>query len=249
MNHRKEKMNLWDQIAFEYDPKSPTRRIWTKPSLWIEMFEKALNGCHKVLDVGCGAGFLAVPLAEKFEVHGIDLSKEMLNLAAKRARESNLKLELTYGDNHALPFEDNFFDGSYCKFALWPLKNPEKALKEMVRVVRSGGRIVIIEVDRKKKYKGHKMSFRSKVFYLIYRIITRTLTQRKDTRKVWKDLMESTRSNPLVNLKMVKEYLEKEGCSILTFDTEIQEKTYTFIGKLMSSEHEKYFLCVAEKGG
>ena len=242
-------MNLWDQLAFEYDPKSPTRRVWTKPSLWVEMFENALNGCHKVLDVGCGAGFLAVPLAEKFEVHGVDLSKEMLNLAAKRARESNVNMELIHADCHTLPFEDNFFDGSYCKFALWPLKDPEKALKEMVRVVKPGGRIVIIEVDRKKKYEGHKMSFRSKLFYLIYRLITRTLTRRKDTRKIWKDLMDTTRSNPLVNLKMVKESLEKQGCRIISFDTEIQEKTYTFIGKLISSEHEKYFLCVVEKGG
>ena len=157
-------MNHWDELAFEYDPKSPFKRVWSRTNTWVEMFERALDGCHRVLDVGCGAGFLAVPLAEKFEVHGIDLSEEMLNLAAKRARESNLKLELTYGDSHTLPFEDNFFDATYCKFALWPLKNPERALKEMVRVVRSGGRIVIIEVDRKKKYEGHKMSFRSKVF-------------------------------------------------------------------------------------
>jgi ubiquinone/menaquinone biosynthesis C-methylase UbiE len=241
-------MNLWDQIIFEYDPKNSTRRIWTRPSLWIEMFENALNGCHKILDVGCGAGFLAIPLAEKFKVHGTDLSQKMLNLAAKRAKESNVNIDFTCADSHSLPFEDNFFDAAYCRFALWPLDEPEKALKGMIRVVRPGGRIVIVEVDRLKKYEGYKMSFKSKIFYSIFRVITSILMRRKDTRKVWKDLMENTRSNPPVNLKMVKESLEKQGCKILTFDTEIRKKTYTFIGKLMNSEHEEYFLCVAEKG-
>jgi len=242
-------MNQWDQIAFEYDPKSPFRRVWTKPSVLIKMFEDALDGCHEVLDVGCGAGCLAVPLAKKFEVHGLDFSKEMLNLAARRSGESDVKVNLNHGDSQAMPFDDNFFDGAYCKFALWPLKDPEKALREMIRVVRPGGRVVIMEVDRKKKYEGHKMSFKSKIFYSIYRIITRTLFGKKDTKKIWKALMAETKSNPLVNLKMVKEFIEGLGCRILYYDTEIQEKTYTFIGKLISSEHEKYFLCVAKKGG
>lgn len=240
-------MNLWDQIAFEYDPKSPTRRLWTKPSLWVEMFEKALNGCRKVLDVGCGGGFPAVPLAEKFEVHGIDLSEAMLNLAARRARQSNVSIELIHADSHTLPFKDDSFDAAYCKFALWPLKRPGEALREMVRVVRPGGRIVIVEVDRQKKYQGSKMSFKGKVLYAVYRATKRVLTRRKDTRKIWKDLIECTRSNPLVNLKMVKESLEEQGCRIISFDTEIQEKTCTLIGKFMGSEHERYFLCVAEK--
>jgi len=240
-------MNQWDQIAFEYDPKSPYRRVWSKPSILIEIFVDALEGCRKVLDVGCGAGAIAVPLAEKLEVHGLDFSKEMLNLAARRAGESGVKINFTHGDSHAMPFDDNFFDAAYCKFALWPLTNPEKALKEMVRVVRPGGRLVIMEVDRKKKYEGHKMSFKSRILYSIYRIITRTLFGKKDTKKIWKTLMVETKSNPLVNLKMVTEFTEGLGCRILYYDTEIKEKTYTLLGKLMGGDHDRYFLCVAEK--
>lgn len=241
-------MSLWDKITSDYDPRNPSGKMWNKPSVWIEMIENTLKGCNKILDVGCGAGYIAVPLAERFKVHGLDFSKGMLNLAAKRARESNLKINFTHADSHSLPFDDDFFDAAYCRFALWPLKNPEKALNEMVRVVKPGGRVVIIEVDRAKKFEQHKMSLKGKIVLLIASVIKRNFKKQKETRKVWKELMETTRSNPLVNLKVVKETLEKRGCSILSFDSKIQNKTCTFIGRLLAAEFSNYFLCAAQKG-
>lgn len=242
------KVSLWDQITSDYDPKNPYGKIWNKPYVWVKMVEEALNGCNKVLDVGCGAGYIAVPLAERFKVHGSDFSKGMLNLAVKRARESNLKINFTHADSHLLPFDDDFFDAAYCRFALWPLKYPEKALKEMVRVVKPGGRVVIVEVDREKKFNKHKISLKGKLILLMSSVIKRNFKKQKETKKVWKEIVGTTRSNPLVNLKIVKDILEKQGCIILSFDRKIQEKTCTFFGRLMASEFGNYFLCAAQKG-
>jgi len=247
MNQRKKKMNLWDKLAFEYDPESPTRRIWTKPNLWVDLFENGLGDCRSVLDVGCGAGFPALALAEKFQVVGLDLSEKMLSIASKRASNCGAEIILTRADSHAMPFKNNLFDGAYCKFALWPLREPVRAIREMVRVVKPGGRLVIVEVDRKKRLDGHRMSFSSKVIYSIYRLIKHIFFNQPDTKRVWKELLKATKSHPLVNSEMVMGALEDAGCKVLDIQRDVKERTYTFIGRLMGSDHEEYFLCVGVK--
>ncbi|MDI6885733.1 MAG: methyltransferase domain-containing protein [archaeon] len=51
-------------------------------------------------------------------------------------------------DSHNLPAKDKSFDATICKFALWPLKDVERGIKEMIRVTKPNGKIVIVEVDR-----------------------------------------------------------------------------------------------------
>lgn len=240
-------MNHWDQLVFEYDPKSPFKRVWSRADIWVEMFERALDGCRRVLDVGCGAGFLAVPLARRFEIYGCDHSLGMLDLAAKRAAEAGVTIALTFADTHALPFEDNYFDAVYCKFAIWPLKDPATGLAEMARVVKRGGRVVVAEVDRQKKYDPGKVPLTSKLLYAVYRIITRAFFNKGDTRDIWKALMAETRGNPLVNLNMIENCLNQRGCIPVYHDQDIQRKTSTLLGRLMGAGHEKYFLYVGRK--
>jgi demethylmenaquinone methyltransferase/2-methoxy-6-polyprenyl-1,4-benzoquinol methylase len=100
----------------------------------------------KILDVGTGTGKQAFAFAKRgYNVVGIDLSEDMLNVANKKNKYGNVKFEVA--DATDIPFEDNCFDVSSVSFALhdMPLTIREKVLKEMVRVTKPRGIIVIVD--------------------------------------------------------------------------------------------------------
>lgn len=108
-------------------------------------FTNAKNG-SKILDVATGTGKQAFAFAKKgCDVIGIDLSEAMLKVANKKNKYGNMKFEVADATN--LPFKDNSFDVSSVSFALhdMPLTIREKALKEMVRVTKTKGIIVIVD--------------------------------------------------------------------------------------------------------
>lgn len=114
-------------------------------------FTNAQKG-SKILDVATGTGEQAFAFAKRgYEVIGIDLSEAMLNVAKKKNKYRNAKFEVADATN--LPFEDNSFDISSISFALheMPLSIREKVLKEMVRVTKPKGIIVIADYDLPKK--------------------------------------------------------------------------------------------------
>jgi ubiquinone/menaquinone biosynthesis C-methylase UbiE len=110
-----------------------------------------LDMCHldatsRVLDVGCGGGNTACLIAEQYgsRVQGIDMSEVMVAKAKERARRQGLEdtVEFRVADAFELPFEDDSFDVVIFESVLTPLPGDKrKALGEMVRVVRPGGRI------------------------------------------------------------------------------------------------------------
>src|SRR3972149_8548562 len=100
----------------------------------------------KILDVATGTGKQAFPFAEKgYDVTGIDLSEAMLKVTNKKNRYKNVNFQVTDATN--LPFEDYSFDVASVSFALhdMPLTIREKVLKEMVRVTKPEGMIVIVD--------------------------------------------------------------------------------------------------------
>jgi demethylmenaquinone methyltransferase/2-methoxy-6-polyprenyl-1,4-benzoquinol methylase len=108
-------------------------------------FTNPRNG-SKILDVATGTGKQAFAFAKRgYEVIGIDLSEAMLNVANKKNKYGNAKFEVADATN--LPFGDNSFDVSCVSFGLhdMPLFIREKALKEMVRVTKPEGRIIIVD--------------------------------------------------------------------------------------------------------
>jgi demethylmenaquinone methyltransferase/2-methoxy-6-polyprenyl-1,4-benzoquinol methylase len=108
-------------------------------------FTAERNG-SKILDVATGTGKQAFAFAKKgYEVIGIDLSEAMLKVADKKNKYGNVKFEVA--DATDLPFEDNRFDVSCVSFGLhdMPLIIREKALREMVRVTKPKGMIVIVD--------------------------------------------------------------------------------------------------------
>ena len=100
------------------------------------------------LDVGCGTGFLALLLAELgHRVVGVDAADEMLDLARAKAEAAGLAIDLRRSDADGLPFAEASFDLVVERHVLWTLPDPVASLREWARVLRPGGRVVLIEGD------------------------------------------------------------------------------------------------------
>ncbi len=100
-----------------------------------------------MLEIGAGTGYYALPVAERLGSSGcldaLDIQQSMLSRLARRARERGLEnVVTTVCDAHALPFEDDTFDGVYISTVLGEIIDQDRALAEMYRVLRPGGRLV-----------------------------------------------------------------------------------------------------------
>jgi SAM-dependent methyltransferase len=96
----------------------------------------------EVLDVACGTGNAAVPAAAAGgSVTGLDLTPELFPAARRRAAEASVDLELVEGDMEEMPFADGAFDVVLSTFGVMFAPRPEVAARELVRVLRPGGRI------------------------------------------------------------------------------------------------------------
>ena len=106
---------------------------------------------RSVLDVGCGFGLETLRLAEAVRpggrVCGIDKSEQFIAEAQRRATAVGLTVDLRAGDAQALPYPDASFDIVRAERVMIYLPDPAKALAEMRRVAKPGGRVAIIEPD------------------------------------------------------------------------------------------------------
>jgi SAM-dependent methyltransferase len=104
-----------------------------------------------IVDVGTGAGFLAFKLAENVgesgKVIGLDTSKSAIRQARLRAAKKSQyqTLEFKFGDVYSIPVKDDFADVVCCKSLVASLDHRLKAMREMVRVAKHGGRVVVAE--------------------------------------------------------------------------------------------------------
>lgn len=102
-----------------------------------------------VLDVATGTGDLAFlfrrAVGNEGRVVGLDLTPEMLDVADQKALEKKMKVEWVEGDSMALPFKDNSFDVATISYGIRNVKDPKKALEELARVVKPGGKVLVLE--------------------------------------------------------------------------------------------------------
>ncbi len=140
----KEKIReYWDSRCTSYD-RSPGHS--SLPEVWKDFLGNLFERRMRILDVGTGTGFIALLLAELgHEVVGLDISEGMLGVAREKAKKAGLDVDFQLGDAENLPFNDASFDAVICRHLLWTLPNPEKAVREWVRVVGDGGRVVVID--------------------------------------------------------------------------------------------------------
>ena len=106
---------------------------------------------HQIIDVGCGTGVelrsLGLEVGSAGRIVGLDCSETMIATARKRSERLDLPIEFHLGDVYHIPFASASFDSCYTFGTLEILENPRQALAEMVRVLRSGGRIVTSAPD------------------------------------------------------------------------------------------------------
>ncbi|MGI8790525.1 MAG: class I SAM-dependent methyltransferase [Actinomycetota bacterium] len=129
----------YDVWANTYDDRDNPLIRTEEPAL-KQVFEDLPEG--PVLDAACGTGRLASLLISRHRVIGVDSSPEMLN----RAREKVPNAEFLDGDLGALPVETASVASAVCALALSHLPTLSPAVKELARVVASGGRVVISNV-------------------------------------------------------------------------------------------------------
>jgi ubiquinone/menaquinone biosynthesis C-methylase UbiE len=113
-------------------------------------FRAALGeaGQGDLIDVACGPGVVTAAIAPPARsVTAFDATEAMLDKARARCAKAGLKnVAFERGDAEELPFADARFDGAVTRLAIHHFANPQRALDEMFRVLRPGGRAVIVDV-------------------------------------------------------------------------------------------------------
>jgi ubiquinone/menaquinone biosynthesis C-methylase UbiE len=101
-----------------------------------------------VLEVAPGPGYLAIELAKLGGRHvtGLDISKTFVEIARHNALDAGIDVEFQQGNVSAMPFPENAFDFLVCRAAFKNFSQPEAALAEMHRVLKPGGRALIIDL-------------------------------------------------------------------------------------------------------
>jgi len=106
---------------------------------------------ERILEVGPGTGYYSVDVAEWVSPGGqldiFDLQQEMLDHTMRRAREAGIEnVAARQGDARELPYEDATFDAAYLVAVLGEIPDQDAALRELTRVLRPGGRLVVGEL-------------------------------------------------------------------------------------------------------
>ncbi len=109
-----------------------------------------------ILDVATGTGDFSIEALslKPSTVIGVDISEGMLEVGRQKMREKKIDniIELRLGDSENLPFEDNFFDAVIVAFGVRNFEDLERGLTEMLRVVKPGGKVVVLEFSRPTKF-------------------------------------------------------------------------------------------------
>lgn len=148
---------MFDQIAFRYDLMNRflsggIDRYWRRRAIKELVSLKP----QKVLDVATGTADVAI-MTYKYlkpeKIIGIDISEGMLQLGRKKVAKLllNRHIELESGDSEAIKYSDNTFDAITVAFGVRNFEHLEKGLSEMLRVLKPGGKLVVLEFSKPKK--------------------------------------------------------------------------------------------------
>jgi ubiquinone/menaquinone biosynthesis C-methylase UbiE len=138
----------WDRRADTFDEESGHGLFSEEQrEAWHQLLSRLVGPPpQRALDVGCGTGFLALRLAELgHAVAGVDLSEQMLAQARVKAKQAALEIEFRVGDAADLDVDDDTYDLVVARHVIWNLPDPARAVAEWLRVLRPGGRLLLVE--------------------------------------------------------------------------------------------------------
>ena len=102
----------------------------------------------RILEIAPGPGYLAIALAKlgTYTIVGLDISASFVRIATRNAQQAGVNIEFRRGDAAAMPFDAESFDFIICRAAFKNFTEPLKALHEMHRVLKVGGKALIIDL-------------------------------------------------------------------------------------------------------
>ncbi|MDQ7809097.1 class I SAM-dependent methyltransferase [Amycolatopsis sp. A133] len=139
---------IWDAEAASFDeqPDHGLRDLSVRAA-WSDLLLPLMpTAPATVVDLGCGTGSLAVLLAQAgYAVDGVDLSSRMLAVAKEKAEAAGVSVGLREGDAAKPPCSPGTFDVVLARHVLWAMPDPAAALGNWVRLLKPGGRLVLVE--------------------------------------------------------------------------------------------------------
>ena len=143
---------MFDTISGEYDGLNRVISF----GIDVKWRKKVVNivkesSPNTILDIATGTGDLAIALASTNanKIIGLDISSGMLEVGKQKVTKKGLenRIEMVWGDSENMPFEDNAFDAITVAFGIRNFETLENGLKEILRVLKPGGRFVILETS------------------------------------------------------------------------------------------------------
>lgn len=143
-------INYWDKRASSFSTDKVAELESNHAEKWLNEINclKKLEPGMRILDIGTGAGFLAILCAQQqANVVGIDLSPDMIKAAKENVQKFNQHVTFQVMDAEQLLFEDGTFDLVIARNVTWLLPNTTKAYSEWLRVLKVDGTLINIDAD------------------------------------------------------------------------------------------------------
>lgn len=157
-----------------------------------------------VLEVAPGPGYFAVELAKlgAYRITGLDVSRTLVEIARAKAAEAGVDVDFRQGDAAHMPFAPESFDFVVCRAAFKNFTEPLLALKEMYRVLKPGGRALIIDLRRGASMQSISQAVQGMHLGTVNATITRLtfrfmLLKRAYTREEFQQLLAQTKFGPI----------------------------------------------------
>ena len=149
---------MFDSIALDYDRLNHIMSLDVDRSWRRKALGKIVDNASslKVLDLACGTGDFSIAIAKRMardgvqgSIVGVDLSDGMLQVMKEKVSDEGLQgmISMQKGDGENLPFDEGTFDRVTIAFGIRNFENKEQGLREMLRVLKDGGRVVILELS------------------------------------------------------------------------------------------------------